>query len=90
MKNIICLILFLLVFKTNYSQNNGVETSLFNFQTGILGTWINNEMQLSKNFVLRSEIGLDAGAFGGDINETELFTEVAVNGTVVIVPNPPR
>lgn len=73
MKNLICSILFLLVFNTNYSQNNGVETSLFNFQTGILGTWINNEIQLANNFALRSEIGLDAGAFGGDINENSGF-----------------
>lgn len=45
-----------------------VEKSLFGIQTGLLGIWVNNESKLSKEISLRSEIGLDAGVFGGEIN----------------------
>lgn len=73
MKQIIYGAFFLLVFQSNYSQNNGVEKSIFNIQTGVLGSWINNETKISSKFALRSEIGLDAGIFGGDINDNSGF-----------------
>ena len=69
MKQIIYGAFFLLVFQSNYSQNNGVEKSIFNIQTGVLGSWLNNETKISNKFALRSEIGLDAGIFGGEIND---------------------
>lgn len=73
MKQIFYGVFFLLVFQTNYSQNNGVEKTLFNLQTGILGTWLNNETEITNKFALRSEIGLDAGIFGGEINDNSGF-----------------
>lgn len=48
------------------SQNASVENSIFGIQTGFLGIWANNELKLSNQFALRSEIGLDAGIWGGD------------------------
>lgn len=68
MKKIIYATVSFLIFQTNYSQKKEVENSLYNFQTGILGTWINNETKLSTSIALRSEIGLDAGIFGGEIH----------------------
>jgi hypothetical protein len=80
MKKNICTILFLLVFQTNYSQNIGLEKSLFNIQAGVLGTWVNNEAKLTNSFALRSEIGLDAGIFGGEINgNTGVFFTPVIN-----------
>ena len=77
MKKIFNATILLLVFQNNYSQNRGVENSLFNLQIGVLGVWISNEAKLSYNFVIRSEIGLDAGVFGGEINK---------NSGIFIVP----
>lgn len=73
MKQIFYGVFFLLVFQTNHSQNKGVEKTLFNLQTGILGTWLNNETKITNKFALRSEIGLDAGIFGGEINDNSGF-----------------
>ncbi len=73
MKKIIYTTICLLVFQTNYSQKKDVDKSLFNFQTGVLGTWINNETKLTTNLALRSEIGLDAGVFGGEINDNSVL-----------------
>jgi hypothetical protein len=80
MKKIIYATVCFLVFQTNYSQKKDVENSLYNFQTGILGTWINNETKLSTSLTLRSEIGLDAGIFGGEINgNSGLFLTPVIN-----------
>ncbi len=49
------------------AQIAGVEKSVFNAQTGILGVWINQEQRLSNETVLRSEIGLDGQLWGGTI-----------------------
>lgn len=65
MKNIIlALTLFGLTFSAK-SQNSSVEKSTFGVQTGVLGFWFHNESRLSNQFALRSEVGLDAGIFGG-------------------------
>ena len=47
------------------SQNPGVEKPTFGLQTGVLGVWFHNESKLSDQIALRSEVGLDAGIFGG-------------------------
>ncbi|PIB27559.1 hypothetical protein BFP77_11765 [Maribacter sp. 4U21] len=49
------------------SQNTGVEKSTIGIQTGILGIWVHSENRLSPQIALRSEIGLDAGIFGGSL-----------------------
>lgn len=48
------------------SQNASVEQSTYGIQTGFLGLWVHNETKLSNAMVLRSEIGLDSGIWGGD------------------------
>lgn len=50
------------------AQNASVEQSTFGIQTGFLGIWVHNESKLSNTIALRSEIGLDTGIFGSDIN----------------------
>lgn len=47
------------------SQNASVEKSTYGIQTGLLGIWGYNETKLTNQFVLRSELGFDAGLFGG-------------------------
>jgi hypothetical protein len=51
------------------AQEAGVEKSIFGVETGFLGFWMNNEIGLSKQFTLRSEIGLNAGILGRSTNE---------------------
>jgi len=51
----------------SYSQNKGIEKSVFGIQTGVLGVWIQNESKIGGEIALRSEIGLDAGLFGGSL-----------------------
>lgn len=55
------------------SQNASVEQSTYGIQTGILGIWVHNESKLSNQFVLRSEIGLDTGIYGSDVNGIDGF-----------------
>ncbi|MDT7828745.1 hypothetical protein RQM65_08730 [Pricia sp. S334] len=60
--------LLLLLFGLNlslYAQDTSVDKSIFGVQTGVLGLWIHNESRLVDQIALRSEIGLDAGLFGG-------------------------
>lgn len=42
-----------------------VEKSVFGIQTGFLGIWVNNESRLSNTISLKSELGFDAGLWGG-------------------------
>lgn len=65
-KTILILTLFALTFSAQ-SQNDSVEISIFGIQTGILGVWVHNESKLSDEIALRSEVGLDAGLFGGSV-----------------------
>ena len=73
MKKIILPLLFCLFTSLVTSQNTSVENSTFGIQTGFLGVWVNNESKLSNQIALRSEIGLDAGIYGGDIYEKSGF-----------------
>lgn len=78
-------ILFFIILISSFTQsqntNNNLEKSIFNFQTGILGTWINNETKLSSSLTLRSEIGLDVGLFTRDFskNTTTTFLTPVIN-----------
>lgn len=47
------------------AQNASVEKSIFGIQTGLVGVWGHNEFKLSNQIALRSEIGFDAGLWGG-------------------------
>lgn len=42
------------------SQKQSVEKSIFGIQTGFAGLWINNELKLSNQIALRTELGFDA------------------------------
>lgn len=79
MKNFVITILFFLIFQINYSQQKGVENSIFNFQTGFFGIWINNETKLSTSLSLRTEVGLDAGIFGTSQNNVGLILSPVIN-----------
>jgi hypothetical protein len=71
-------ILFIVFLISNFTQsqntNNNLEKSIFNLQTGVLGTWLNNEIKILPNFALRSEIGLDAGLFTRDFSNSNTTT----------------
>ncbi|SIT05370.1 hypothetical protein SAMN05421766_10830 [Zobellia uliginosa] len=58
--------LFALAFSAQ-CQDGTVEKSTYGIQTGILGLWFHNESKLSDHIALRSEVGLDAGFFGGSV-----------------------
>lgn len=49
----------------NNAQDVSVEKSVFGLQTGLIGVWAHHEAKLNNAIALRSEIGLDAGFFGG-------------------------
>ncbi len=53
------------------SQNASVEQSTYGIQTGFLGIWVHNESKLSTHFALRSELGLDTGIYGSDVNDVD-------------------
>ncbi|WP_264550714.1 hypothetical protein [Flavobacterium sp. N2038] len=63
----ITILLFVITFGTkSISQNkDALEKSIFGVETGFLGFWVNNETRLISNLSLKSELGLDAGFFGG-------------------------
>lgn len=65
MKKILLISAHLLIANILIAQNNEIEKSIFNIQTGLLGTWISNESRLTDQIALRSELGLDAAIFGG-------------------------
>ncbi len=50
-----------------------MEKSIFGVQTGFLGVWIHNERRLSNFIALRTELGLDAGIFGGGFQGTKFI-----------------
>ena len=55
------------------SQNASVEKSVFGIQTGLFGIWAHNEMKLTNQIALRSEIGFDSGIWGGDFYDKTGF-----------------
>jgi len=73
MKKILKTAFVLLAFQTLSAQQSSVEKSIFTFQTGLLGVWASNELRLSDEITLRSEIGLDTEIFDNDISETSGF-----------------
>lgn len=66
----ITFILSLLMISKSYTQSKAtVEKSIFGVETGFLGFWINNEFKLASSISLKSELGIDAGLFGGGTNK---------------------
>ncbi len=64
-KNCVMLIFIGLTFIAN-AQKASVEKSTYGIQTGVLGVWAHQEVKLSNQIALRTEIGLDAGIWWGD------------------------
>ncbi|WP_271770264.1 hypothetical protein [Aquimarina algiphila] len=50
-------------FSQNIQQEASVEKSVFGIQIGVLGAWVHNELRLSNQVALRSEIGLGGVSF---------------------------
>ncbi|MGJ5642724.1 hypothetical protein [Formosa sp. S-31] len=73
MKNLLFTLAFCGLSLFNYAQSSIVEKSIFNIQTGFLGIYFNNESRLANSIALRSEIGLDTGIWGNDINNIDSF-----------------
>ncbi len=46
-------------------QTASVEKSTYGIQTGLLGIWVHKETKLSNQIALRTEIGMNAGFWGG-------------------------
>lgn len=67
MKKIVLILMLCGFAHTAASQNTSVEKSTLGLQTGVLGIWFHSENRLSNQVALRSEIGLDAGIFGGSL-----------------------
>jgi len=57
----------------SWAQEAVVEKSITGVQTGIIGIWINNELGLTKEIALRTEIGLDAGLMSGTYIDGTIF-----------------
>jgi hypothetical protein len=74
------IITFLILTFTSFSQEKtiSVEKSIFGIQTGLLGAWVHNESRLSNSISLRSEMGLDIGVFGSDVNDNNGFILIPV------------
>lgn len=64
------------------TQGSSVEKSIFGIQTGFAGIWVYNEFKMSKQFVLRSELGLDA------YNNDDFYPDVGFLLTTVISLEP--
>lgn len=64
---------FLLLSPILKAQEAALEKSIFGVQVGLLGTWVHNEFRIADELALRSEIGFDAGLFGGDFFDTADF-----------------
>lgn len=74
LSKIITLLLVVTFGTKSISQNKGnLEKSIFGIETGFLGFWVNNENRLIYNLSLKSELGLDAGFFGG-ASDTKIGT----------------
>ncbi|WP_299311694.1 hypothetical protein [uncultured Aquimarina sp.] len=69
--------IFLLVMNSyfGFSQNvqeASVEKSIFGAQIGIMGVWVHNELKISNQVALRSEIGIAIVGLWTDGNGTEV------------------
>ena len=65
-KKILLSLIASLMYLAGNSQTASVEKSTYGIQTGLLGIWVHNEMKLTNQIALRTELGMNAGIFGGD------------------------
>ena len=59
MKKIVLSIFLCVMVAVVRGQTASVEKSVFGIQTGLFGTWVHNELKISNQIILRSEIGID-------------------------------
>ncbi len=81
MKRIYIIFLFLLHVNFIYSQSGPtktIEKSLWGIQTGFPGIWGHNESKIGDQFALRTEVGLDAGMWGGNFYRNTGFLLIPV------------
>lgn len=71
MKRVLLTLTFCALTLIAKSQSASVEQSTYGIQTGFLGIWAHNESKLSNQIALRSELGLDTGVFGSDVNDID-------------------
>lgn len=65
MKKILLIVIFCALTFIVKSQNTSVEKSTSGIQTGVVGIWVHNEVRLSNQIAMRSELGFNGGVFGG-------------------------
>ena len=65
-KKILFSLIISLIYTVGKSQTASVEKSTYGIQTGLLGIWVHNETKLTNQIALRTELGMNAGIFGGD------------------------
>jgi len=65
-KKILFSLIISLIYFAGNSQTASVEKSTYGIQTGLLGIWVHNEMKLTNQIALRTELGMNAGIYGGD------------------------
>ena len=92
----LCIFLFLLFQYTSscYSQeaiSQENDKPIFGIQTGFLGVWLHNELPLSSELYLRSEVGFDFGFGGGGSynefrNNLGLTEGFAIVGSISLEP----
>lgn len=72
--------------QTGSSPSVSVEKSIFGVQVGVLGAWVYHEDRISNSIALRSEIGLDAGLFGGSIYKDVNRVNYAFAPVITLTP----
>jgi len=73
MKKKLLLLALLGLSKLTNAQEAKVEKSVFGIQTGVLGLWVHNESRLADKFVLRTELGFDAGIWANSFYDQTGF-----------------
>ncbi|AXT49724.1 hypothetical protein D1818_02400 [Aquimarina sp. BL5] len=75
MKKVAFVLLFLYTSYSGFSQNAeeaSVEKSIFGIQIGVMGVWVHNELKLSNQVVLRSEVGIAIVGLWAEGNDTQV------------------
>lgn len=64
-KKLILASIISLMYFAGIAQTASVENNTYGIQTGLLGVWVHNETKLNNQWALRTELGMNAGFFGG-------------------------
>ena len=77
-KKILLSLIISLINTVGKAQTASVEKSTYGIQTGLLGIWVHNETKLTNQIALRTELGMNAGIFGGDFYPKTGFLMIPV------------